>query len=160
VPFAAIAWARLFLIALALAQPPAAPMAAQAAQEVHLAGMAAGEQLNDAELEKGTNIVIVWACWSPSSRDIVDRVHSVAGHWKARARILTIDFEEDRPTIKAFLGGRTLDVPIFLDADGALSKKYAVATLPGLLVVVDGKVRYHGKLPEDPDRLLTDLLHQ
>jgi hypothetical protein len=89
----------------------------------------------------------------------VERVHRLAGHWARRARLLTLDFEEDRAAVVGFLAGRTFDAPTYLDSDGIFSKKYAVATLPGLLVVVDGKVKYHGRLPEDPDPLLTSLLH-
>ena len=128
------------------------------AQEIHLAGLA-GERLGDAELTQGTVIVVVWASWSPRSRDIVERGKALAGRWGSRARVVTVDFEEERPAIEAFLAGRSLGAPIFLDADGVFSKKYAIATLPGLLVLREGKTVYHGKLPEDPDRLIADLLH-
>jgi len=128
------------------------------AQEIHLAGLAS-EQLGDAELGQGTVIVVVWATWSPRSRDIVERVKPLAVHWGPRAKVVTVDFEEQRPAIEAFLAGKSLGAPIFLDSDGVFSKKYAIATLPGLLVLKEGKTVYHGKLPDDPDRLITDLLH-
>jgi thiol-disulfide isomerase/thioredoxin len=129
-----------------------------AAQEVRLNGLA-GEQLSDAEMGQGTTIVVVWATWSPRSRDIAERVRPLAGRWGARARVLTLDFEEDRRTVEAFLAGKSLGAPVFLDSDGAFSKKYAVATLPGLLVVKDGKVAYHGKLPDDADRVIGEVVH-
>jgi thiol-disulfide isomerase/thioredoxin len=128
-----------------------------AAQEIHLAGLA-NERLGDADLAKGTMIVVVWASWSPRSRDIVERIQPLAGRWGPRARVVTVDFEEERPAVEAFLAGRALGAPVFLDTDGVFSKKYAIATLPGLLVLKDGKTVYHGKLPEDPDRLIADLL--
>ncbi|HLX10189.1 MAG TPA: hypothetical protein VKY89_20225 [Thermoanaerobaculia bacterium] len=130
---------------------------AAAAQEVRMTGMA-GEGMSDATLGQGVAIVVVWASWSPRSRDIVERVRPLAGRWGPRARVLTVDFEEARPAIEAFLAGRSLGVPTYLDADGAFCKKYAIATLPGLLVIKDGKTVYHGRLPDDPDRLLADLL--
>lgn len=122
-----------------------------------MVGMA-GERLSDADLAKGTSIVVVWATWSPRSRDIVERVKLLAGRFGGRGRFLTVDFEEDRPAIEAFLAGRSMAAPVFLDSDGAFSKKYAIATLPGLLVLKEGKAVYHGKLPDDPDRLISDLL--
>jgi hypothetical protein len=85
-------------------------------------------------------------------------VRPLAGRWSPRARVLTVDFEEERPAVEAFLAGRSLGAPTYLDSDGAFSKKYAIATLPGLLVIKDGKTVYHGKLPDDPDQLLADLL--
>jgi thiol-disulfide isomerase/thioredoxin len=128
------------------------------AQEVHLTSLS-GERLSDADLAQGTTIVVVWASWSPRSRDVVERVKPLAGRWGARARVMTVNFEEDRPAIEAFLAGKALTVPVFLDSDGAFSKKYAIGTLPGLLVLKDGKSAYHGKLPEDPDRIIAEILH-
>jgi len=146
----------VLLVAL-FAGPPSASRPATA-QEIHLASLAS-EHLGDAELAQGTVIVVVWATWSPRSRDIVERVKPLAAHWGPRAKVVTVDFEEDRPAIEAFLAGKSLGAPVFLDSDGVFSKKYAIATLPGLLVLKEGKSVYHGKLPDDPDRLITDLLH-
>jgi thiol-disulfide isomerase/thioredoxin len=132
--------------------------AAVLAQEVHLTSLS-GERLSDADLAQGATIVVVWASWSPRSRDVVERVKPLAGRWGARARVITVNFEEDRPAVEAFLAGKTLTVPVFLDVDGVFSKKYAIATLPGLLVLKDGKSAYHGKLPEDPDRIIAEIIH-
>jgi thiol-disulfide isomerase/thioredoxin len=129
-----------------------------AAQELHLSGLA-GETLDDSDLAHGTFIIVAWASWSPRSRDMVAKVKPLASHWSGRARVVTLDFEEERPAVVAFLAGKDLGVPVFLDADGLFSKKYAIATLPGLLVVKDGKVAYRGKLPDDPDPIITQALH-
>jgi hypothetical protein len=144
------------LVAL-FAAPPGGGRPASA-QEIHLVSLA-NERLGDAELAQGTVIVVVWATWSPRSRDIVDRVKPLTVHWGPRAKVVTVDFEEERPAIEAFLAGRSLGAPVFLDSDGVFSKKYAIATLPGLLVLKEGKTIYHGKLPDDPDHLIADLLH-
>ena len=157
VPIASRALAVAALLATLFAAPPGGARPASA-QEVHLVSLA-NERFGDAELAQGTVIVVVWATWSPRSRDIVDRVKPLAGRWGPRARVVTVDFEEERPAIEAFLAGRSLGAPVFLDSDGIFSKKYAIATLPGLLVLKEGKTIYHGKLPDDPDRLIADLLH-
>jgi hypothetical protein len=128
------------------------------AQETKLTGLK-GERLSDSDLVRGAIVVVVWASWSPRSRDIVERVRLLTGRWGQRARVVTVDFEEDRPTVEAFLAGKALGVPVFLDTEGAFSKKYAITSLPGLLVLKEGKSVYHGKLPDDPDRLIADLLH-
>ena len=128
------------------------------AQEIHLTSLA-GERLSDADLAQGVVLVVVWASWSPRSRDVVERVKPLAARWGPRAKILTVDFEEDRAAIDGFLAGKAMGVPVFMDTDGVFSKKYAVATLPGLLVLKDGNAVYRGKLPDDPDRLIADLLH-
>ena len=146
------------LLAAALFAGPPVGGRPASAQEIHLVGLAS-ERLGDAELAQGTVIVVVWATWSPRSRDIVERVKPLAGRWGPRAKVVTVDFEEERPAIETFLAGRSLGAPVFLDSDGVFSKKYAIATLPGLLVLKEGKTVYHGKLPDDPDRLIADLLH-
>lgn len=127
------------------------------AQDIRLSCLR-GEALSDADLARGATIVVVWASWSPRSRDIVERVNPLAARWGGRARVLTVNFQEDRSAVDGFLAGKSLAVPVCLDADGSFSKKYNVANLPGLLVVKDGQVAYRGKLPENPDQVIADLL--
>lgn len=127
------------------------------AQPVSLTCMG-GERLSDADLARGTTIVVVWASWSPRSRGIVERVGPLASRWNSRARVLTVNFQENAQAVQGFLGGRSFGAPVCLDADGAFSKKYNIATLPGLLVVKDGQVAYRGKLPDDADQVIADLL--
>jgi thiol-disulfide isomerase/thioredoxin len=127
------------------------------AQGIHLRGLQ-GEQLAESDLSQGTSILVLWASWSPHSRDIVLRVNPLAQRWGGRARVATVNFQEDAAAIQRFLAGKSLAAPVFLDADGAFSKKYAMANLPGLLIVKDGQVVYRGKLPDDPDRVIAEFL--
>ena len=129
-----------------------------AAQEISLSCLG-GEHLGEADMSRGVNIVVVWASWSPRSRDIVQRVNPIASRWKGSARVSTVNFQEDRAAVEGFLGGKSLGAPVCLDPDGLFSHKYNVANLPGLLVVKDGQVLFHGKLPDDPDRVIAELLH-
>jgi len=69
-----------------------------------------------------------------------------------------VNFQEDRTAVESFLAGKDLGAAVFLDPDGAFSKKYAMATLPGLLIIKDGQVVYRGKLPDDPDRVIGEFL--
>jgi thiol-disulfide isomerase/thioredoxin len=127
------------------------------AQELSLSCVSGGS-LSDADLSRGTTIVVVWASWSPRSRDVAQRVGTLAGRWGSRARVVTVNFQEDGPAVQKFLAGKGLGVPVCLDPDGAFSRKYNVATLPGLLVVKDGNVAYRGKLPDDPDAVIESAL--
>jgi len=142
------------LFAALFAALAVAPLAAQG---VRLRGLD-GSELADGDLARGATVAVIWASWSPRSRDIVERVNPIAARWGAQARVVTVDFQEDRPAVERFLAGKGLAAPVYLDADGAFSKKYAVATLPGLLVVKDGQVTYRGKLPDDPDRVIGEAL--
>jgi thiol-disulfide isomerase/thioredoxin len=127
------------------------------AQEVTLSCLG-GERLSEADLARGATIVVVWASWSPRSRDIVQRVNPIASRWSGSARVVTVNFQEERQAVEGFLAGKGFGAPVCMDPDGVFSRKYNVATLPGLLVVKDGQVAYRGKLPDDADRVIADLL--
>jgi thiol-disulfide isomerase/thioredoxin len=129
----------------------------QAQKKVRQEGVQ-GERLGDSDLSQGTTIVVFWTSWSPHSRDIVARVNPLAQRWGGRARVVTVNFQEDRQTVEGFLSGKGLGSPVFLDTDGAFSRKYSVATLPGLLIIRDGQVVYKGRLPDDADRVIADFL--
>jgi len=146
----AAAWA-LALVGLVASVLPAG------AQEIALTGLR-GEQLREADLAQGSTIVVVWASWSPRGRDIVERVNAIDERWGRQARVITVNFQEDRGAVEGFLAGKGLRVPVFLDTDGAFAKKNAVTNLPGLLVVKDGAVAFRGKLPDDTDATIGNAL--
>jgi len=148
---------RLGIAALAAVLTCAALALPARAQELSLSCVGGGS-LSDADLAHGSTIVVVWASWSPRSRDVAQRVGALAGSWGSRARVMTVNFQEDGPAVQKFLAGKGLGVPVCLDPDGAFSRKYNVATLPGLLVVKDGNVAYRGKLPDDADAVIGSAL--
>jgi len=150
-PCAGCTLALALLLILALASSPLA------AQDVRLPGLQGG-QLTDANLAQGATILVVWASWSPKCRDIVDRVNAIQSRWGQSARVVTVNFQEDRDTVQQFLSDKRLSVPVYLDLDGAFSKKSSITTLPGLLVVRDGATAYRGRLPDNPDAVIGEIL--
>ena len=139
------------VLALLTAAMPAA------AQGVLLRGLG-GEQLAEADLAQGATIFIIWTSWSPHCRNIVERTGPIVQRWNGKARVVTLNFQDDRQAVESFLAGKSFGVPTFLDSDGAFSKKYALTNLPGLLIIKDGRVVYKGKLPENPDRVIVEVL--
>ncbi len=117
-----------------------------------------GERLSDSDVAQGATVVVVWASWSPKSRDIVEKVNQIAERWSGKARVVTVTFQEEQAAVAGFLAGKGLRAPVFLDGDGAFSRRFSIATLPGLLVLKDGQVAYRGKLPEDPDAVIAELM--
>ena len=128
-----------------------------AAQGLRLQGLG-GEELRESDLASQPTVVVVWASWSPRGRDVVQRVKALVGRWGGRARVITVNFQEDRATVEKFLAGQNLGAPVFLDGDGAFAKKYAVTNLPGLVVFKDGDAAYRGKLPDDADAVIVPIL--
>lgn len=137
----------------ALASPPASGQG----RGYTLQGLSGG-QLQQGDLDQGAVIVVVWASWSPRGRDIVPRVDSIADRWGSQARVIMVNFQEDAATVESFLRGQRTKAPIYLDRDGAFSKKYSVTHLPGLLIFKDGVTAFSGKLPKDPDSLIAQSL--
>ena len=117
-----------------------------------------GGELTSADLDRGATVLVVWASWSPRCREIPGRINAIASRWSPRARVASVNFQEDRAAVEAFLAGKGVSAPVYLDGDGAFARKHAVTTLPGLLVFVDGRAVYSGKLPDDHDRLLAQVL--
>lgn len=110
-----------------------------------------GGRLTEAELARGTQIVIVWASWSPKCRDLVPRANAVARAAGGRARVVTVAFRDPPEDVEAFLRDRELRVPVYLDRSGAFAKDHAITDLPGLLVLRDGAPAFRGPLPSAAD---------
>jgi thiol-disulfide isomerase/thioredoxin len=128
------------------------------AEEVNLACLG-GSHLSDADLAHGVTVVVVWASWSPRSRDIAERVSALSQRWGGRARVVAVSFQEERQGVERFVAGKSFGAPVCLDPDGAFSHKYNIASLPGLVVVRDGQVVHRGRLGDDADQVLGTLLH-
>lgn len=128
------------------------------AQELRLPGLGGG-QLAEGDLAKGTHVIVFWTSWAPRGRDVVDRVNSLAERWGGRARVLTVNFQEDESAVRAFLDGKAkLDAEVFMDRKGELSKKYRVNSAPWLLILKDGRTSFSEKLPQDPDAVVAQVL--
>ncbi len=145
------------LVLVTLAAVLLSPPAWTEERSFRLEGLRTGE-LQPAELLQGDVIVIVWASWSPRCRNIVERANDVADRWGDRARVLTVAFQEDRETVERFLSGKSPRAPIFLDRDGAFSKRHTVTHLPGLLIFRNGDTGFSGRLPNNPHALIEQTL--
>lgn len=128
-----------------------------AAEGLTLPGLEGGK-LEAAELEQGPVIVVVWASWSPRCREVVPRVNALVRKWSSRARVVTVVFQEKGDTVREFLAGKGLRAPVYLDSSGAFAKKYAVTTLPGLLIFHRGQADFRGQLPVNPDPVIERAL--
>lgn len=135
------------------------PLAAAAAEgEFRLRSLDGGKTLEPGDLESGSVIIVFWAGWSPRCRDIVERTNDIVDEWSARARVITVNFQEEPDAVRDFIGGE-LNADVYLDTDGAFSKQHTMTSLPGLLIYRDGEVAFRGKLPADPGGLIGQTLN-
>jgi thiol-disulfide isomerase/thioredoxin len=117
-----------------------------------------GGSLGPDDFDQGVVIAVVWASWSPRCRDIVERVDAIAERWGSQARVIMVDFQEDRADVEAFLAGQRPRARVYLDTSGAFSKRHSVTNLPGMVIFKDGAVAFSGKLPRNPDAVVSQTL--
>ena len=108
-----------------------------------------GGSLTETDLAEGFTIIVVWASWSPRSRDIGERVAELESRWGERARVITVNFQETAEEAREFARKQRLRVPVYLDREAAFAKRHAVTSLPYLLVVGNGKTEFAGRLPSE-----------
>ena len=127
------------------------PVAAQ----WNLPRLGGGAPLEPAAISTGLVIVVVWTTWSPRGGDIVDRLNGIEAEWGARARVVSVVFQESPQAIERFLAGRSLRVPVYLDSGNAeFSKRHNVTQVPRLLVFKDGSTAVNVNLGRDPSALI------
>lgn len=149
----------LVALALALAAGLGILTAVDAQQPAFRLPLLAGSgELTPDELAKGTQIVVVWASWSPRCRDIDEQVAALHSKWRDRATVITVNFQEKPDAIRAALADRKMKVPVYLDSTGAFSKMHAVTTVPHVLVFVDGKRVLGQRLTSDIDQVIASKL--
>jgi thiol-disulfide isomerase/thioredoxin len=127
------------------------------AQGIVLQGVDGG-RLSEGDLGRGNTVLVFWATWSPRGRHIAESVKAVAQSAGGRASVSAVNYQEDAATVQRFLASSPFGVPVYLDVDGGLAKKFKMANLPGLLVLKNGAVAYQGKLPDDVGQVLADAL--
>jgi thiol-disulfide isomerase/thioredoxin len=146
---------RTSILAVALLSLAAATVGAQ---ELKLPGLDGG-QLSESDLAQGTHVIVFWTSWAPRGRDVVDRVNGLVKKWGGKARVETVNFQEDEAVVRTFLEGKAkLDAKVYLDRNGELSKKHRVNSAPWLLILKDGRTSFSEKLPTDADPVIAQIL--
>ncbi|MCZ6726323.1 MAG: TlpA disulfide reductase family protein [Acidobacteria bacterium] len=132
--------------------------AAARGPELSLPGLGGG-RLSEGELAQGTHIIVFWASWAPRGHDVVERVNKLVERWGRRARVITVNFQEDESAVRKFLRDKpNLEAEVFLDRAGELSKKYRVNSAPWLLILKDGRTSFSERLPADPHPVVEQIL--
>lgn len=126
-------------------------------ESLTLPGLRGGE-LTEAELSRGTVVVVLWASWSPRGRDVASRTNELATKLEGSARVVAVNFQEDQATAESFAAEHPFRVPVYLDQEGSLARRYRLTQLPGLLVLSDGESKFAGALPADAAQTVRDVL--
>ena len=117
-----------------------------------------GDSFSDREAASGATVIVVWASWSPRCRGIGGQANALLERWSGQARVVTVNFQEERDAAQAFAGQEGLRAPVYLDQDGEFAKAFGVTNLPGLLVLRDGQAVFSGRLSPEADEVIAERL--
>ena len=147
--------ARLQRFAAAICLAALLVAAPAAAAQWSLPRLGGGAPLDQAAIDTGLVIVVVWTTWSPRGGNIVERINRIERRWGDRARVVSVVFQESPEAIEKYLAGKSLAVPVFLDSGNAeFSKRHKVVQVPRLLLFKDGVTAVNVNLTDDPDPLI------
>jgi thioredoxin-like negative regulator of GroEL len=118
---------------------------AQGSEPFVLPGLA-GDRLSERDLAGAPVLAVFWSSWSPRCRDLPQRLTEVNARLAGRARLVAINYQEDRKAAGGLLQGT--GVPVYLDADGSFAKRFGIATLPGAVLFRNGEAVWHGRLDD------------
>jgi thiol-disulfide isomerase/thioredoxin len=104
-----------------------------------------------------------WAVWCPPCRKALPKVGKMAQQYADKdIAICAVNLNESAAEIQAFLQANDLEVPVAIDAGGAIASQYEVRTIP-MLVFIDRTgtiveahlgVMSEGELKDRIDKLL------
>jgi peroxiredoxin len=129
---------------------PAAPPASTA-QGIRVGSVAPYFELSDLSGDRvrlsdflHTPLLVVF--WSTSVSDAQDQIKILddykIGHPRSLFKIMTVNIQEDKSAVRAFIGRGKYDIPVLLDGQGAVGGLYGTQTLPtSFFVDDDGIVR-------------------
>lgn len=77
-----------------------------------------------------------WATWCVPCREEIPAMQTLARDLGPRGLVvLAVNYEEDPETVRAFVRDTALSLPVLLDRDGAVARRYRVAGLPTSFVI-------------------------
>lgn len=95
-------------------------------------------------------LIVFWASWCESCKEEIPQLNQIVSNYREKIEVVSINAQEEAPTVLKFLSQTQVDFPVLLDTDGKLSALFEVTALPSVLLLAKGgKILYYGfKLPD------------
>ncbi|HLD50450.1 MAG TPA: TlpA disulfide reductase family protein [bacterium] len=101
-------------------------------------------------------LLVFWASWCPSCVEEIPVLNEIQKKFSPRGlKILAVNVEESRQTIRDFQKTHPMNYPVLLDEKGKITEKFGLAGVPAaVLAQKGGDVLYFGfSLPADMEKL-------
>ncbi|MEK7558289.1 MAG: TlpA disulfide reductase family protein [Patescibacteria group bacterium] len=102
-----------------------------------------GDRVRLSDLADTPLIITFWATWNSDSADQIKIFDDyTAKHTQGLFKIISINSQEDKSAVGAFIRRGDYIVPVLLDQTGAVGKSYGIETLPtSIFIDRDGVIR-------------------
>lgn len=133
------------------------PLIGEAAPDVTLKTTSGQEKSFSSYREGQPSIVFFWATWCPYCVKELKALSTKAQELKEKGiRLILVDLEETAADVQAYLEKNSIQMEVFLDAEGQAAEKYAIMGVPTFFFInPEGKIQtVEHFLPEDYEELL------
>lgn len=106
-------------------------------------------------------VVNFWATWCPPCIEEIPSLNRLRKLMQGKPfELISINYAEDKSTIKGFLAKVNVDYPVLLDQDGSFAAQWNVVAYPSTFVIgKDGKIKYgvNAAIEWDNPQLVTKI---
>jgi peroxiredoxin/outer membrane lipoprotein-sorting protein len=96
----------------------------------------AGEKLDLATLKGKVVVLDFWATWcGPCVRGLPGVAELAKSQKEADVEVFAVNLREDAETITEFLTKQKLEIPVLMDAEGAVAQTYRVSGIPQTVII-------------------------
>lgn len=145
------------------------PFAQQDLREINLLGQDAGEIDAEKWFTASTTmgagkvtVLIFWEAWNSSSIQELPRLELLYQKYQDKGLniigLTRVNSSSTDEKVETFISEHQLSFPIAKDNEEAMSKRYAVFSVPAAALIKDGKIGWRGSVQEIKEKFLEEWL--
>ncbi len=102
-----------------------------------------GKTVSLADLKGQVVVLDFWASWCPPCIESLPHMGKLYEQKRDDGvKVFAINVAEDKAAVEAFLKSKNIDIPVLLDKDGSVARKYNATSIPQTVVIgKDGTVK-------------------